>query len=67
MYAPLLASFACSLLCGDWSWFQRSGSLVALAVVLAELLNWLPRPHLVAPATVGTLTWGYGDLLGTWL
>lgn len=59
-----LGSLLLSALTGEWSWFQRAGSLMALTALLerpaAAPLRIVRQLFII----LGTLIWGYGDLLG---
>lgn len=62
-FVIVIGSLLVSLILEDWSWFQRSGSVMVLMGVFD-----LPRghPHVkVKTISVigGTLIWAYGDLL----
>lgn len=76
---PAMASLAASMATGDGEWFQRSGSLMVLFSAAVEYrrrhlrengrtdnswLFWRRIPYICYSAIfVGTLIWGYGDLL----
>lgn len=54
-------SIAIGLTGDDWSWFQRSGAILAVQNVWSTGRN---RVHILVFGVFGTLIWGYGDLLG---
>ena len=60
----VIGSLVGSVLCQDWSWFQRSGSVLALtgALDLPATASSHKLAALLVP--IGTVIWGYGDLLG---
>lgn len=77
--APAMISLAASVATGDGEWFQRSGSLMVLFSAAVEYrrrhllqagrgndswLFWRRIPYVCYSAILlGTLVWGYGDLL----
>ncbi|PWG63738.1 hypothetical protein [Sediminicurvatus halobius] len=76
---PAMISLAASMATGDGEWFQRSGSLMVLFSAAVEYrrrhlretgrtdgswLFWRQIPYVCYSAILlGTLIWGYGDLL----
>jgi hypothetical protein len=58
-----------SLKTGQWHWFARSGSLlIAHALVIfsrATIKSRLATRLEFALAIIGTLIWGFGDLIGS--
>jgi hypothetical protein len=59
--ALLLSSLALSLVTGDGQWLMRTGSLVVAAALCSER-GWWRRPAHRA-GVIGTIAWGWGDLI----
>lgn len=61
----LLGALAISLIADDWQWLMRTGSLVVTAALCAEHGWWKQSAH--RAGVIGTITWGWGDLVGALL
>ena len=60
----VLSSIIISMVFNDWSWFQRSGSLLAMLGAVDFSNNARSKQLSTLSVISGTLIWGYGDLVG---